>query len=426
MTPQALAADHVVRAGAETLSPGWLAWDDAGRLTNVAGGTPPQGVAHRTAPAGAAVVPGFVNAHAHLALGLATGVADDRPFLDWIHRGLLPEISARFADAAYFAEGARRSVAALARAGVTCVAENFLRADGVRALRAAGLRGVFFQEVFGAMSPDEDAYWSETAPALDRLSSDLDGFPFGYSPHTPWTCPRKTFARVAARARAEGRRLSFHLAESVEEQRMFAASAGSLYDSYARQGRLDRYAFGKTPTAYLADLGALGPATLVAHGVQLTADDVALLAASGAHVVHCPTSNLKLAEGVAPVAALLAAGVNVALGTDSAASNARLDPFEEMRTALLLGRGATRDVGPFTARTALRMATAAGARALGIERDVGDLAPGLYADFAVVDLGEARRAPARDVVDALVWTCGAEDVLETVVGGGIVHARGAS
>ena len=420
-----ITADYCVTAAGVVHAPGWLVVDDDGRIAALGRGDRPQGPRWSSAPRGAAIMPAFVNAHAHLALGGARGVADDRPFLDWIHRGLLPELQARSTDESFFRDGARDSVRLLLSGGVATVGENFFRTDGVDALRAAGLRGVFFQEIFGSASPDEDAHLAEIERLCDGLPASLGDVPFGYSPHTPWTCPRRAFAKTAERARVEGRRLSFHLAESVEEHLMFAERSGPLYEAFERQGRSARYEFGLTPTAYLETIGALGPHAIAAHGVQLTSDDVLLLARTGTSLVHCPLSNAKLAEGIAPVAALIAAGVNVALGTDSAASNARLDMFEEMRAALLFGRAATRSIAPFTSRTALAMATTRGAAALGLAGTTGDLAPGLAADYAIVDVSTTRHGPVRDVVDTLIWCAEAKDVLVVVVGGVVRYEAGA-
>jgi 5-methylthioadenosine/S-adenosylhomocysteine deaminase len=411
-----ISADYMITVGGKTFAPGWLVTAGA-EVVAVGGGEPPSGVSVRRAPRGSAVVPGFVDAHAHLALGDLSGVADDRPFLDWLNRGLLPRYAEAERDPSLFRRGAERSVDRLLRTGVTCVADNFLRTDGAHVLRGRGMKGVHFHEVFGSMAADEDAAWRAIEPVLDGLAAELGGFPFGYSPHTPWTCPRATFERVVGRARREARRLSFHLSESAEEQALFADRKGPLFDAFERQGRLARYDLGKTPAEAMAALGALGPRTLVAHGVYLTDADVTLLAETGTSLAHCPTSNAKLAEGVAPIATCLQAGVNVALGTDSAASSARLDLFDEMRAALWFGRANARDTGPFTAETALRMATVNGARALGLEGKCGVLAPGAAADYVVLDVSEARHGPVRDVVSTIVWSCDARDVAEVVIDG---------
>jgi 5-methylthioadenosine/S-adenosylhomocysteine deaminase len=412
-----LYADYLVTAAGTVSAPGWLVVDERGAVVAVGRGERPTGPAWEAAPRGSLIAPGFINAHAHLALGRARGVADDLGFLEWIRRGLLPELRDRAVDPDYFAAGARESVSLLLASGVTAVGENFFRPDGADALRTAGLRGVFFQEVFGSAAPDEDAHLREIDAVAEGLPQRLAGFPFGYSPHTPWTCPRRAFAHTAARAAAEGRRLSYHLAESAEEHDFFAERRGPLYESFAAEGRLGRYLLGRSPAAAVEDLGGLGPHVLVAHGVHLTDDDVARLARTGTSLVHCPLSNAKLAEGTAPIADLLAAGVNVALGTDSAASNARLDFFEEMRAALLFGRAARRAIGPFTARTALAMATLRGARALGFDGVAGELAPGYAADFVVVDVSTFRHGPVRDAIETLVWTCERADVRRVVVGG---------
>lgn len=415
-----IAADHVVTVAGPTYAPGWLV-EEHGDVVAVGGGDPPTGCAFERLPRGTAVLPGFVDAHAHLALGGLAGVADDLPFLPWIERGLLPRILGP--DPPDYAAGARASVARLLATGVTCVGDNFLNAAGASALRAAGLRGIHFHEVFGSMAPDEDAYWGAATRALDALPTTLGDFPFGYSPHTPWSCPKATFGRVAARARREGRRLSFHLSESAEEQALFLDRSGPLFERFEREGRVGRYDLGRSPTAALAAVGALGRDALAAHGVFLSDDDVRLLAETGTAVVHCPTSNAKLAEGVAPLGALLDAGVVVALGTDSAASSARLDLFDEMRAALWLGRATTRRVGAFTAATALRMATLDGARALGLEGRCGALLPGTFADYVALDVSEARHGGATDVVATIVWSCDARDVRRVVVGGATRFAR---
>jgi 5-methylthioadenosine/S-adenosylhomocysteine deaminase len=178
-----------------------------------------------------------------------------------------------------------------------------------------------------------------------------------------------------------------------------------------------------TPTAFVAELGALGPETVVAHAVQVTPEDVAILARTGTGVVHCPRSNMKLAEGVAPVQDLIDAGVTVALGVDSAASNSRLDLFEEMRTALLVARATRRSVGTMTAATVLRMATLNGAQVLGFGRDAGSLETGKLADFVVIDASGARHQPVRDPVAAVVHTASPEDVAQVVIGGVTRHRR---
>lgn len=415
----AVRADHVVTVTGPVHSPGWLAFQGE-RIEAVGGGEPPAGVATIDAGRGTIVIPGLVSAHTHLPLGAFRGVADDRPFLDWIMNGLMPAILGEGRDSDVWERGARQSALELLRGGVTLVGDNFFRDDGYAAQSATGQRVVFFHEVFGSTSADEDAYWNEVEKDLARYER---GLPWGLSPHTPWTCPPLTFSRVVRRAREDQRRLSFHLDESREEHAFILSGDGPLADLYRSRGTLDRYRFGMTPTARAAALGALGASTVVAHCVHVTPDDVALLSRTGTGVVHCPGSNMKLAEGIAPVAAMLEAGITVALGVDSAASSSRLDLFEEMRAALQVQRAVRGTTVGLTAAAALRMATVNGAEVLGLGSVTGSLEAGKLADFVVLDAGAARHQPVRDPVATVVHACSPEDVLLVVIGGVVRHRR---
>jgi 5-methylthioadenosine/S-adenosylhomocysteine deaminase len=420
LKPRAIRADHVLTMAGAAHAPGWIAFEE-GRIAAVGRGEPPAGVACEDAGAGSIAIPGLVSAHTHLALGLFRGCADDRAFLDWIQQGVLPRIGRTSAED--WARGARVSAEELLRGGVTTIGDNFFRADGIAAAAATGQRIAFFHEVFGSMAADEDAYWAEVAAVLDAAEAEHPEARLGYSPHTPWTCPPNTFRRVVERARAAGRRLSFHLDESREEHDLLLHGTGPLAESLRDRGRLDRYPRGMTPTALAERLGGLGPATVVAHAVHVTPADVAILARTGTGVAHCPQSNMKLAEGIAPVAAMIEAGVTVALGVDSAASCSRLDLFAEMRAALHAQRAATGAVGAMTAANVLAMATRNGARVLGLLDDLGTLEPGKLADFVVLDAGTARHQPLRDPFDTVVHACAPEDVARVVIGGETRHRR---
>jgi 5-methylthioadenosine/S-adenosylhomocysteine deaminase len=415
----AVRADHVVTVSGPVHSPGWLAFEGE-RIEAVGGGSPPVGVPTIDAGPGSILIPGLVSAHTHLPLGAFRGVADDRPFLDWIMNGLMPAILGAGRDSDVWRRGATQSASELLRGGVTLVGDNFFRDDGRRACAATGQRVVFFHEVFGSTSADEDAYWADVERELATYEASP---PWGLSPHTPWTCPPKTFARVVKRARAQGRRLSFHLDESAEEHAFLLSGDGPLAGIYRSRGTLDRYRFGMTPTATVAALGALGPHAAVAHCVHVTSEDVALLAKTGTGVVHCPGSNMKLAEGIAPVAAMLEAGVTVALGVDSAASSSRLDLFEEMRTALRVQRAVRGAIAGLTAGSVLRMATLAGAAVLGLGSRTGSLEAGKLADFVVLDASAPHHQPVRDPVATVVHTCGPEDVALVAIGGVVRHRR---
>ena len=401
-TMQTLAADLVVTMKGETLAPGWVTVE-RGRILEVGEGRPPERPLELAAAAGPTVMlPGFVTAHAHLPLGGLRALSTDRGFWSWIQEGVLPGIRALEEDPAAFLHGARLSVEELLRGGVTAVGDAFLRSEGVRACRERGMGGVFFQEVFGSLAEDEDAYLEEIFTLFDRLEEETAGHPFGYSPHAPWTCPPQVMSRVVARARSEGRRISIHLAESREEDAFFKEERGPIHELWLRRGILSRFAFGASPVQLLSDLGILGPEVLAVHCVRCDEEDIGLLAAAGVHVVHCPVSNMLLGEGVAPVHAMLEAGIPVCLGTDSTASTGRLDMFAEMRAFLQAQRALTGSREGLTGRRALRMATLSGAEALGLADHKGSLEAGKDADLMIVDLGSLASPWCGDLLDVLV------------------------
>ncbi|MAG56301.1 MAG: hypothetical protein CMJ83_08430 [Planctomycetes bacterium] len=419
----AIAAAHVICKAGSVLSPGWVGFEN-GVIREVGSGEPPAELNVERGGPRSILMPGLVSAHAHLALGGLRHVADDAGFMEWILRGILPGIERVNRVENGFLDGALQSARELLEGGVTLVGDSFLRLEGVFALRTTGQKGVFFQEVFGSLADDDATYLEETMSALDQLPDQLGGFPFGYSPHTPWTCPAEVFRATVARARVEGRRISTHLAESEEEHRFFVERRGHLYEMSERKGNLDRYRFGMTPVAYLDQLGILGPDVVAAHGVQATADDIEILAGTGTWIVHCPTSNLKLAEGIAPVAAMLDAGVNVALGTDSAASTGKLDLFEEMRTFVHVQRGAARRTEGLSASVAIDLATRAGAAALGLGDVTGTLEAGKAADVILIEADRRRHGPWDDPEAVVVYTGTPDDVVLVVVDGAVRHRRG--
>ena len=229
-----------------------------------------------------------------------------------------------------------------------------------------------------------------------------------FGPHALYTCTEGTFRRMRELADHYGVGIHTHLAESVAETGLVAERTGGL-----------------TPTQWLDRLVGLGPDVVAAHCVELTDDDLALIASSGLGVAHCPTSNAKLGNGVAPIATLLEAGATVGLGTDSNMTNNDLDPFEEMRLAALAQKQVRRDPTVLPAEQVLRLATAGSARVLGLADLVGSLEVGKAADLAVVDLGAAHLHPlftegGGNVVEQLVWAAHGSDVRHTVVDGRVL------
>lgn len=350
---------------------------------------------------GHALMPGLVNLHTHAAMSLMRGFADDLPLMEWL-RGHVWPAEARHLSAAFVADGTRLACAEMLLGGITTCNDMYFFPEAVaEAALAAGLR-----VVAGLVAVDfPTPYAPDAATALARGFAVRDRFAgeplvrFALAPHAPYTVSDELFATVDRLARDEGLPVHCHVHETAHE----------VEEALARNG--------ERPLVRLARLGVLGRHFIAVHGVHLDAREIDLLAGHGAHVAHCPTSNLKLASGFAPATPLLRAGVNVGLGTDSAASNNRLDLFAELRLAALLAKGLSGDAGAWDAATALRAATLGGAEALGLAGETGSLEPGKSADLVAVDLSAPTLQPMFDPVSHLVYVAGREQVREVWVAG---------
>ena len=353
------------------------------------------------------LLPGLVNAHTHAAMNLFRGIADDVPLQVWLERHIWPR-EARFAAPDFVYDGARLAAAEMLRGGITCCNDMYYFPDAsARAFLELGMRAMLGLPILDFPTPyaaDADGYLARGLEIRDALKHEAR-LAFSLSPHAPYTVGDATWEKIVVYARQLDLPIQTHLAETAQE---VAASVAE---------------HGRTPLRRLHDLGATGPQFIAIHGVHLAADDIALLAAQGCHVVHCPISNMKLGSGMAPVAALLAGGVNVALGTDGAASNNRLDLFGEMRIAALLAKVATGDPSVLPAQQMLGAATLAGARALGLEREIGSLVAGKQADMVAVDLSALDALPCYDPVSHLVHAVGREAVTDVWVAGRQVVAH---
>jgi 5-methylthioadenosine/S-adenosylhomocysteine deaminase len=277
----------------------------------------------------------------------------------------------------------------------------FFPEASARAFLELGLRamlGVAILDFPTAYAADADGYLARGLAVRDALKHEPT-LSFSLAPHAPYTVGDRTWEKIVVFARQLDLPVQTHLAETAQE-----VSAS-------------RDAHGRSPLIRLHELGATGPHFMAVHAVHLTADDIALLAAQGCHVVHCPVSNMKLGCGIAPAAALVESGVNVALGTDGAASNNRVDVFGEMRMAALLAKASTGDPSVWPAQQALSAATLSGARALGLDDEIGSLVPGKQADLIAVDLSGSNAEPCYDPVSHLVHAVGREAVTDVWVGG---------
>ncbi len=347
------------------------------------------------------LMPGLVNAHTHGAMSLLRGVADDVPLKVWLEQSIWPR-EARFVDADFVYDGTLLAAAEMIRGGITCCNDMYFFPDAAaRAYRASGMRAMLGLPVLDFPTPyaaDADGYLHAGLAARDTWKHEPRLF-FSLAPHAPYTVADTTWTKIVTYARQLDLAIQTHLLETHGERAISVAEHGLA------------------PLQRLHRLGVTGPGFIAIHAVDANASDIKLLAAQGSHVVHCPTSNLKLASGIAPIAALKRAGVNVALGSDGAASNNRLDVFAEARLASLVGKVAGNDAAALPAAEVLRMATLDGATALGMEQQIGSFEPGKQADAIAVDLGGFAHSPCYDPVSHLVHVTGRDQVSDVWVAG---------
>ncbi|MEE4331191.1 MAG: TRZ/ATZ family hydrolase [Wenzhouxiangella sp.] len=358
---------------------------------------------------GCALIPGLVNAHTHSAMALMRGMADDLPLMRWLEDHIWPA-EQEWVGPDYVRAGTELAVVEMLTGGTTCFNDNYFFPDvtAATALRA-GMRGVVGLPIISlptAWAATEDEYFSRGLEVhRDLLGEAL--MTTAFAPHAPYTVSDEAFGRMRELADEMDVPIHLHLLEADGEI----------------QGSLER--FGVHPLDRLDALGLLGPRLLAVHMTQLTDTDMDRLARRGVHVIHCPASNLKLASGICPVAGLDARSINVALGTDGAASNNTLDMFAEMRLAALLAKGASGDPEALPAARALSMATINGARALGLDDRIGSIEPGKQADLVVVRLDRVETQPVHNVISQLVYACGRHQVEQVWIAGQHVVADGA-
>lgn len=356
------------------------------------------GAAERPLP-GCALLPGFVNLHTHAAMSLLRGAGDDLPLMTWLRERIWP-LERKLMSADFVYDGSVLAFSEMLTGGTTCCADMYFHPDEIaRAALAVGIRAAVGGTVFeipGALPAEQLLAQALAAHEWHRGEA---GLRFMLAPHAPYTVGDDMLRRLAAMAEEADLGITIHLHETREE----------VQEALAMHGM--------RPTERLAHLGLLSPRLVAVHGVHLDTDDIALLAAHGVSLAHCPASNLKLASGFAPTARLLEAGVNLGIGTDGAASNNRLDMLSELRLAALLAKGASGDARALPAHQALHAATLGGAKALGWDGEIGSIAVGKYADLVAIRLDSARLAPVFDPVSHVVYAAGREDVDEVWVNG---------
>ena len=355
-----------------------------------------------------ALIPGLINLHTHAAMTLLRGLADDLALMDWLNRHIWPA-EMRHVSEEFVYDGARLACAEMLRGGVTCFNDMYFfpqaTARAALATRMRAALGMIVVEFPSPYAADAQDYLNKGLALRDELKSE-PLLSYCFAPHAPYTVSDKTLRQVATYAGELDLPVHIHLHETRREIEQ------SLEQHHLR------------PLARLAEFGLLGPGLIAVHAVHLERGEIELLAQHGCHVAHCPSSNLKLASGFAPVGALLAAGVNVGLGTDGAASNNRLDIFFEMRLAALLAKGVSDNATALPAWQALEMATIRSARALGLDKMIGTLQPGKCADITAVRIAGPELAPCYDPQSHLVYAAGREHVSHVWVNGELVVDNG--
>lgn len=347
------------------------------------------------------LIPGLVNAHGHAAMSLLRGYAEDLPLHDWLNDHIWPAED-QWLGEDWVRDGTELAMAEMIRSGTTCFSDMYFYSEQTaQAAQQAQMRAQITFPVMDAAtswgSGPEDYLRKGLALHDDFRASQL--VRIGFGPHAPYTVGDGPLSKIATLSQELDAPVQIHLHETGQE----------IADSLAQ--------YGKRPIERLSDLGLLSPLTQCVHMTQMEDSDLALLQESGAHVVHCPESNMKLASGFCPVHKLTEGGVNVALGTDSAASNNDLDMLGEMKTAALLGKALAGRADAMDAHSVLRMATLNGARALGLEERIGSLEVGKAADITAVELSDLASQPVYNPVSQLIYTQSVQRVSHVWVAG---------
>lgn len=356
---------------------------------------------------GHALIPGLVNLHTHAAMNLLRGFADDLPLMEWLQKHIWPA-EGRWMSPDFVRDGTRLACLEMLKGGVTCFNDMYFFPEAaVEAAIEARMRLAAGLIVVDAPTPyaaDPDGYLHKGMALRDRVQHEL--ISYCLAPHAPYTTSNATLEKVVTYAAQLDLPVHIHVHETEDEIQH------SLTDH------------GLRPLARLRNLGLLGPNLIGVHMVRVDEAELGVLASHACHVAHCPSSNLKLASGLAPVARMLELGINVGLGTDGAASNNRLDLWEEMRLAALLAKGVSGRADALPAHQALAMATINGARALGMNDQIGSLAAGKQADLVAVDLSGEETQPCYDPISSLVYSAGRQQVRRVWVAGEAVVVDG--
>ncbi|WP_300729828.1 TRZ/ATZ family hydrolase [Pseudomonas sp.] len=345
--------------------------------------------------------PGLINAHGHAAMTLFRGMADDLPLMTWLEEHIWPA-EGKWVDEAFVRDGTDLAIAEQLKGGITCFSDMyFFPKVACDRVHESGIRAQIAIPILDFPIPGANSADEALRQAVE-LFSDLKHHPrinIAFGPHAPYTVGDENLEKVRLLADELDAAVQMHVHETAFE----------VHQAVEQRG--------ERPVARLARLGLLGPRFQAVHMTQISDDDLAMLVESNTSVIHCPESNLKLASGFCPVERLWQAGVNVAVGTDGAASNNDLDLLGETRTAALLAKAVAGSATALDAHRALRMATLNGARALGLESEIGSIEVGKAADMVAFDLSGLAQQPVYDPVSQLIYATGRDCVQHLWVGG---------
>lgn len=334
------------------------------------------------------LMPGFVNAHGHAAMSLLRGFADDLPLMTWLNDHIWPA-EGKHVSPEFVYDGTQLAIAEMIKAGTTTYADMyFFTGDNARSALDAGMRSVHFSSILDfptAFASNSERYIEE-ALAVHQQFKGNELVTIGLGPHAPYTVSNGPLQQTTQLANELNMPVQIHLHETAFE-----------VQQSIEQHRM-------RPTERLQQLGFLSERVSCVHMTQINDADITLLQQSGAHVVHCPKSNLKLASGFSPIAKMQQAGINIALGTDGAASNNDLNLQSEMRLAAMLAKAVAEDAAVVSASDALYMATMGGAKAMGLDKQVGSLETGKWADMQAIDLSNIEQQPLHNPISQLVYT----------------------
>ena len=348
-----------------------------------------------------AILPGLINAHTHTPMSLFRGIADDLPLMDWLNNHIWPA-EQKWVNEEFIHDGSELAIAEMLRSGTTCFNDMYFYPDiTARVARDAGIRacvGLIVLDFPTVWANNADEYIEKGLDLRDKYRSDALIHTL-FAPHAPYTVSDEPLKRLRVLSDEMDLPIHIHVHETKAEVDIAVNNDGMR------------------PLKRLKNLGLVSPNLLAVHMTQLTDEEITMLSEAGSHVVHCPESNLKLASGYCQVHKLLDAGVNVAMGTDGAASNNDLNMIGEMHTAALVGKAVAGDAAAITSSQTLRMATINGARALGLDAITGSLEAGKYADMIAIDFNSLELSPVYNPLSHIIYSCDREQVTDVWVAG---------